>query len=129
VLALRNDYRQGLLNGTRGTITAVDEPARRLEVTTNDGTRVTIPFTYAEAGCLTHGYAMTIHKAESATVAIALVLADATMTRQQLYTAPFSRQPVQRHLPLDGRPANRHRTRRGGGPRADPGAHRDHRPH
>jgi len=87
VLALLNDYRQGLLNGTRGTITAVDEPARRLEVTTNDGTRVTIPFTYAEAGCLTHGYAMTIHKAESATVAIALVLADATMTRQQLYTA------------------------------------------
>jgi ATP-dependent exoDNAse (exonuclease V) alpha subunit len=84
VLALRNDYRHGLLNGTRGTITAIDQPARRLVVTTDD--RAT-PFAYADAGSLTHGYAMTIHKAEGATVAIALVLADPTMTRQQLYTA------------------------------------------
>jgi ATP-dependent exoDNAse (exonuclease V) alpha subunit len=87
VLALRNNYGQGLLNGTRGTISAIDERARRLAVTTDDGTSVTIPFAYAEAGSLTHGYAMTIHKAEGATVAIALVLADETMTREQLYTA------------------------------------------
>src|SRR5262245_36645549 len=87
VLALRNDYRLGLLNGTRGTVTAIDERARRLVLTTDDGATVTIPFAYADGGSLTHGYAMTIHKAEGATVAIALVLADATMTRQHLYTA------------------------------------------
>jgi conjugative relaxase-like TrwC/TraI family protein len=87
VLALRNDYRYGLLNGTRGTITAIDQGARRLVVTTDDRATVTIPFAYADAGNLSHGYAMTIHKAEGATVAIALVLADATMTRQHLYTA------------------------------------------
>jgi ATP-dependent exoDNAse (exonuclease V) alpha subunit len=87
VLALRNDYRHGLLNGTRGTITAINQPARGLVVTTDDRATVTIPFAYAAAGSLTHGYAMTIHKAEGATVAIALVLADATMTRQHLYTA------------------------------------------
>jgi conjugative relaxase-like TrwC/TraI family protein len=87
VLALRNDYRHGLLNGTRGRITAIDQPARRLVATTDDGAPVTIPFAYADAGSLTHGYAMTIHKAEGATIAIALVLADATMTRQHLYTA------------------------------------------
>jgi ATP-dependent exoDNAse (exonuclease V) alpha subunit len=87
VLALRNDYRLGLLNGTRGTITAIDEHARRFEVATDEATTVTIPFAYAEAGNLTYGYATTIHKAEGATVAIALVLADATMTRQHLYTA------------------------------------------
>jgi hypothetical protein len=87
VLALRNDYRQGLLNGTRGTITAIDERARRLAVTTDDGATVAIPFAYVEAGSLTHGYAMTIHKAEGATVTTALVLADGTITREQLYTA------------------------------------------
>jgi ATP-dependent exoDNAse (exonuclease V) alpha subunit len=87
VLALRNDYRLGLLNGTRGTITAIDQRARRFAVTTDDRATVTIPFAYADAGSLTYGYAMTIHKAEGATVAVALVLADATMTRQHLYTA------------------------------------------
>jgi conjugative relaxase-like TrwC/TraI family protein len=87
VLALRNDYRQGLLNGTRGTVSAIDERARRLEVTADDGITVTIPFAYAAAGHLTHGYAMTIHKAEGATVDVALVLADESMTREQLYTA------------------------------------------
>jgi exodeoxyribonuclease V alpha subunit len=86
-LALRNDYRHGLLNGTRGTITAIEQRARRLVVTTDERATVTIPFAYADAGSLTHGYAMTIYKAEGATVAIALVLADATMTREQLYTA------------------------------------------
>jgi conjugative relaxase-like TrwC/TraI family protein len=87
VLALRNDYRHGLVNGTRGTITTIDEHARQFEATTDEGTTVTIPFAYADAGSLTYGYAMTIHKAEGATVAVALVLADATMTRQRLYTA------------------------------------------
>jgi hypothetical protein len=87
VLALRNDYRQGLLNGTRGTISAIERPARALVVTTDDGATVTIPFAYAAAGNLTHGHAMTIHKAEGATVDIGLVLADETMTREQLYTA------------------------------------------
>jgi conjugative relaxase-like TrwC/TraI family protein len=87
VLALRNDYRHGVLNGTRGTITAIDQRARRLVVTTDDLATVTIPFAYADAGSLAYGYAMTIHKAEGATVAIALVLADATMTRHHLYTA------------------------------------------
>jgi ATP-dependent exoDNAse (exonuclease V) alpha subunit len=87
VLALRNEYRHGLVNGTRGTITAIDQRARRLVVTTDSRATVTIPFAYADAGTLTHGYAMTIHKAEGATVAVALVLADATMSRQHLYTA------------------------------------------
>lgn len=87
VLAIRNDYRQRILNGTRGTVTAIDEIARRLEATTDDGTTVIVPFAYAEARRLTHGYAMTIHKTQGATVGVALVLADETMTREQLYTA------------------------------------------
>jgi ATP-dependent exoDNAse (exonuclease V) alpha subunit len=54
---------------------------------TDDGTTVTVPFDYADAGHLTHGYAMTIHKTQGATIHVALVLVDETMTREQLYTA------------------------------------------
>jgi conjugative relaxase-like TrwC/TraI family protein len=129
VLALRNDYRHGLLNGTRGTITAIDQGARRLVVTTDDRATVTIPFAYADAGSLSHGYAMTIHKAEGATVAIALVLADATMTRQHLYTAVSRGSQCNVIYVSTADLRARDRTRRGGSPRAIPGAHWDHRPH
>src|SRR5207248_7747407 len=46
-----------------------------------------IPFRYAAAGDLTHAYAMTIHKAQGATVECALVLADESLTREHAYTA------------------------------------------
>ena len=46
-----------------------------------------MPFAYAEAGHLAHGYAMTIHKAQGATVDHALVLVDETMPREAIYTA------------------------------------------
>src|SRR5918994_133266 len=87
VLALRNDYRYRILNGTRGTVTAIDETTQQVEVDTDDGAKLTVPFAYAEAGHLTHGYALTVHKAHGATVDVALVLVDETMSREQLYTA------------------------------------------
>jgi ATP-dependent exoDNAse (exonuclease V) alpha subunit len=87
VLPLRNDYRLRFLNGTRGTITRIDDDAQGLSVSTDDGTTLTIPFAYAAAGNLTYGYATTIHKAEGATADVALVVAEETMTREQLYTA------------------------------------------
>ena len=46
-----------------------------------------MPFAYAEAGHLGHGYAMTIHKAQGATCDHALVLVDETMPREAIYTA------------------------------------------
>ncbi len=51
-----------------------------------------IPFAYAEAGHLTHGYATTIHKAQGATVDRSLVLLDDTTSREHAYTA-LSRGP------------------------------------
>ena len=87
VLALRNDYRIGILNGTLGAIRKIDLAHDRLQVATDAGQLIDVPFDYLAAGHLTHGYAMTIHKAQGATVSRTLILADDTMTREHGYTA------------------------------------------
>jgi len=87
VLGLANDYRTGILNGTRGTIAAIDEKRRQLHIAIADGTSRRVPFAYADDGHLAHGYAMTIHKAQGATCDHALVLVDETMPREAIYTA------------------------------------------
>ncbi len=68
VLALRNDYRVGVFNGTRGVIDHIDEHEQVLMIEVDGRERLHVPFDYAEAGHLTHGYATTIHKAQGATV-------------------------------------------------------------
>ena len=87
VLALRNDYQLGILNGTRGVITSIDPQRQRMTVAADDGRTVQIPFDYAAAGHLTHGYATTIHKAQGATVDRCFILADETTTKEHAYTA------------------------------------------
>lgn len=87
VLGLTNDYRVGILNGTRGTVTAIDKRRSQFDIRTSDDTVVQVPFAYAEAGRLAHGYAMTVHKAQGATCDHALVLVDETMSREAIYTA------------------------------------------
>lgn len=87
VLALRNDYRLGLLNGTRALIDRIDIDRQRLLVSTDSDERLAIPFEYAEEGHLTHGYATTIHKAQGATVDRCFVLLDDTTAREHAYTA------------------------------------------
>ena len=87
VLALHNDYRVGVLNGTRGLIQQIDAERRAMTVTTDDRERLTIPFAYAAAGHLTHGYATTIHKAQGLTVDRCYVLADDAATLEHAYTA------------------------------------------
>jgi conjugative relaxase-like TrwC/TraI family protein len=86
VLGLRNDYRLGLLNGTRAIIDRIDIDGRHLVAATNHGS-VVIPFAYAAAGHLTHGYATTVHKAQGATVDRCFVLVDETASREHAYTA------------------------------------------
>lgn len=87
VLGLANDYRAGILNGTRGTVTAIDQHHRRLDVLVSDGSSLQVPFAYIEDGHLAHGYAMTVHKAQGATCDHAFVLVDETMSREAIYTA------------------------------------------
>ena len=102
ILALRNDYRAQILNGTTGAITAIDRKHRLLRLDC-DGRGVVLPFAYAEAGDLTHGYATTLHKAQGATVDRSFVLADETYAREHLYTA-LSRGTIRNDLyiaPID----------------------------
>jgi len=87
VLALRNDYGLGLLNGTRGTIGHIDLEREHLVITTEGSDHRTVPFEYLTHGHLTHGYATTIHKAQGSTVDRCLILADDTATREHAYTA------------------------------------------
>ena len=86
VMALRNDRALGVLNGTRGTITDIDFDRERVTVNVDDRSPIRLPFSYLAAGHLTHGYAMTIHKAQGATAERAMLLADDTITREHAYT-------------------------------------------
>jgi conjugative relaxase-like TrwC/TraI family protein len=87
VLALRNAYDLGVLNGSRYTIEHIDRRQHELRCVDSIHRTARIPFAYAEAGHLSHAYATTIHKAQGATVDRALVLADGTMAAEHAYTA------------------------------------------
>jgi len=85
VLALRNDRKVGVINGTTGTVTGATEDA--VEIETSDGDHLAIPVEYVAAGHLTHGYAMTIHKSQGMTCDVALVLGDDTLHKEAGYTS------------------------------------------
>jgi conjugative relaxase-like TrwC/TraI family protein len=86
VMALRNAYDLGVLNGTRLRVEYVDGYRGNLHCVDDKRHVARIPFGYANDH-LIHAYAMTIHKAQGATVQRALVLADETLTREHAYTA------------------------------------------
>ena len=86
VIAGRNDYRLGLLNGTRGTVTEIDPRRGALTVVTHEGRTVEVRHRYLAAGHLTHGYATTVHKAQGATVDVSLLLVDDRSYREAAYT-------------------------------------------
>ena len=85
VVALRNDHRLGVVNGSRGVIAGIGR--HRLDVKLGDGRLVRLPHEYAEAGWLDHGYALTIHKAQGLTADETIVLADDTLSREHIYVA------------------------------------------
>lgn len=86
VIAGYNDYRLGLLNGTRGTVSALDLERGRLTMATDDGRSIDVPRRYLQLGRLRHGYATTIHKAQGATVDATLLLVDDQSVREAVYT-------------------------------------------
>jgi conjugative relaxase-like TrwC/TraI family protein len=91
VLCLRNAERElGVLNGERGTVTAIDEATRSLSVAMDKGSEATLPASYVEQGHLSLGYAMTVHKSQGMTAERAYVLGSEELYREQGYTA-FSR--------------------------------------
>ena len=86
VVTTKNARGLGVLNGTRGTVTDVDERTRALTVHTDDGADVELPESYATRR-VRHAYALTGHKAQGKTVSSAFVLVDDTTTREWAYTA------------------------------------------
>jgi ATP-dependent exoDNAse (exonuclease V) alpha subunit len=87
VLVTRNDNPRGLLNGTRGIVTAIT--ARHVQLRLDDRRDVTVPAGWA-AERLRPAYAMTVHKAQGLTVDVALVDTTALPDRNAGYVA-FSR--------------------------------------
>ncbi len=86
VVATRNRRVLGVVNGTRGVVTAVGG-ADGLRLRTDEGDEVLLPREYAAAGYLDHAYAMTVHKAQGTTTECALVLADEAAFREWAYVA------------------------------------------
>ncbi len=86
VLALRNDYRLGVLNGTRGHVTRLQPNTGHLGVRTREGLDVVIPPAYLQAGHLAHAYATTLYKAQGSTVDRTFVLADELLDQEHAYT-------------------------------------------
>jgi ATP-dependent exoDNAse (exonuclease V) alpha subunit len=84
VIVTANDHRRGLLNGTRATLTHVDGQQRTLTLATDDHRRITMPAGWA-ADRLDHGYALTCHKAQGATLDTALLYGAGTLAREAGY--------------------------------------------
>jgi conjugative relaxase-like TrwC/TraI family protein len=86
ILATRNDYKLGVLNGTRASIEHIDPQDAGMDIRTNDGKRVELPPEYVAGGNVTHAYAMTFHKAQGATVGETFVLGTEGLDREHTYS-------------------------------------------
>ena len=91
-----NDHRLGLLNGTRAAVAAVDVRRQPMTLATDEHQRLTVPVEWAGRH-LDHGYAMTCHKAQGATVETALLYGAGTLGREAGYVA-LSRGRAANHL-------------------------------
>jgi len=87
VIAKRNEPRLDIVNGTRGDIVAVDHARSSVDVGLADGSTRRLDAAYLEAGGLDHGYALTAHAAQGATVDRSFVLGSDDLYREWGYTA------------------------------------------
>lgn len=88
IIARRNDYRRGVLNGDRGHVVSIDRKHRSIVFTAErTGGALTLPARYLEQGHVDHAYAITIHKAQGATYDRCLLYGDEAIYRQAAYTA------------------------------------------
>ena len=103
VIARRNDYARGLINGQRGTVTAVDPDAGTVSVQLGS-TTATVPATYLASGGLDHGYALTVHQSQGMTCDQAMLLGSDALYREAGYVG-LSRGRQRNDLHLVDRPA------------------------
>jgi conjugative relaxase-like TrwC/TraI family protein len=86
IVCLRNDRHLGVVNGTRATVDHVTDNLG-LAVRLDDDRQVTLPADYLGAGHVTHGYAITGHKAQGITVDHSFVLGSDELYREWGYVA------------------------------------------
>lgn len=94
VVVTLNDYRRGLLNGTRATLTCARP--EHLSLRTEAGAEIRVPAIWA-ATHLEHGYAMTVHKAQGLTSDVALLYGTDALCQQAGYVA-LSRGRAANHI-------------------------------
>jgi conjugative relaxase-like TrwC/TraI family protein len=88
VICLRNRERDiGVLNGQRGTVTALEPGSFSLRVDIDGHGERVLPASYIEDGHLTLGYAMTVHKSQGMTADRTYVLGSEDQYRELGYTA------------------------------------------
>ncbi|MFL5847037.1 MAG: AAA family ATPase [Solirubrobacteraceae bacterium] len=87
VVTGRNDRANGITNGQRATVEAIDIERRSLTLTFDDGRQAELPAGYIDDGHLDHAYAMTAHRAQGATVDRAFVLGSDDLYREWGFTA------------------------------------------
>lgn len=81
-----NDRILDVRNGERGDVTAIDVTARSVRVRVAER-EVELPARYLDAGSVDHGYAMTAHRLQGATVDRTHVLGSDELYREWGYTA------------------------------------------
>jgi conjugative relaxase-like TrwC/TraI family protein len=104
VIARRNDYRQGLINGQRGTVTAVD-PDHGTLIVRIAGRDLSLDAGYLRDGGLDHGYALTVHQAQGLTCQQAMLLGSDALYREAGYVG-LSRGRERNDLHLVDRPVD-----------------------
>ena len=102
VMTLRNNRHLDVRNGERGTLQAINADRRSMTVQMTDRV-VELPSSYLEAGHVTHGYAMTVHKAQGVTADRAFVHGTDDLYREMGYVA-MSRGRLGNHLYVVGEP-------------------------
>lgn len=102
VMALRNDRRLHVRNGTRARITEIDTEHRHMTVRTDAGAVITLPARYLDAGHVRHAYATTVHKAQGQTVDRTFVLGSDLLYQEAGYVA-LSRGRTENRIYLVGR--------------------------
>lgn len=81
-------HRLGLLNGIRGTITAIDHDRRDIRITVDGSDReITLPDSCLDVGHLDFAYATTVHKGQGQTVDATFTLGSDVLYRELAYVA------------------------------------------
>jgi len=87
IVFTRNDKQIGVKNGILGTVESADMEGIRVRLDSDDGTAGRVTFDPDRYRHFDHGYAVTIHKSQGATVDRSYVLASRTMDAPLAYVA------------------------------------------